>query len=523
MFKMTLQPQQAFKKTASSEKIESLAFGIETNKLSFFCPNGAQEELIRVFANSLSDTKIPVILCTFANGVGKTTIGINVVLNLIYGVQNGWFDYQLFKNWPFPKTIWYCSTAEAITDTIVPMFEEYIQPNFQPDRYYTKNKEGKRIVSRMEFPKQGWTVQFKTFDQDPKTYESATVGLIIADEPMPENLWKAIKSRRRKGCIVLLPMTPLYCPPYVIDELTKNEKGYYHLQASVYEACERRGIRGHLDPDIVDDMVSNYDSEEREARAYGQFMYFSGRIYKRLDEQVHKVSPEKFPIPQYARIVHVVDPHDSRPAAAIWGAICPNGRKIIFDEYPFNNDRFFWDMKGTETVQAELEAWLQKEGDHKVTIAQRILDKHFGWQRRGQKTFAELYFDEGIKLKKNITFMPSYTAGVNSDGEIAFGHRIVRKLLEPMEDGFPGLVIWDTCYHTWNGMTHYIRKHLTGKSADDRIEADSKIVEKYKDFPDCIRYFCCSDVIATEPKKKETLYDKRLKLVSQYPRKSSFT
>lgn len=44
--------------------------GAQSNSLRFFCPNGAEEQYISTVANSVYDSPIPVILVTFANGVG---------------------------------------------------------------------------------------------------------------------------------------------------------------------------------------------------------------------------------------------------------------------------------------------------------------------------------------------------------------------------------------------------------------------------------------------------------------------
>ena len=143
-----------------------------------------------------------------------------------------------------------------------------------------------------------------------------TLGVVVADEPMPENLWKAVKSRRRMGAITILPMTPLYCPPYILDEVQaaaeEGKPGYYHLKADIYAACKRRGVRGYLDPQIVDDMVTSYDADERSARAFGEFMYFSGKIYADLSRTEHFVAREDYPIPPGSQLFHVTDPHDTR-------------------------------------------------------------------------------------------------------------------------------------------------------------------------------------------------------------------
>jgi len=503
----------------SEEQLRPIIKATFQNPLKYFCPNGAQELFIEAVAKSLEKTRVPVILSTFANGVGKTTVSIMTMLNIIYKPQNAWFDYPIFHNYPFPKKIWYASTVEAIKEVIVPMIEVYAKPGT-----YKILKEGKAYASKIIFTYEGttWTLVFKTFDQDPKQYESDTVGLFIIDEPMPEVLWKASKSRRRMGCVTLLPMTPLLCPPYVLDEIQKNaESGmdeYYHLKADVYQACKLRGVRGHLDPDIIDSMVAGYDEEEREARAFGEFMYFSGTIYPELNKEKHFVDPADYPIPMYSQIFEVKDPHDGRPSAIIWGAKCPNGRIIIFKELPEDKSIPFWQMTKPISAKEEIRSIFQTENDflaqmnaplkqhnYAFEINRRILDKRFGWQKRAGTTLSALYMKEATKLSaeipafrhKQMVYVSSYDAPAG-EGEIAFGHQQVRHALADMADGKPGLVFYNTCYHVWNGMTHYIKQKRTGKSAEGFAVGDGKILEKYKDLPDTVRYLICANIMKSD-------------------------
>ena len=513
-----------FRKQMDEESFTKLVKGTIANPLKYFCPNGAQEKYIKAIASSVEFNRVPVILSTYANGVGKTTGTINVILNIIYKPQNGWYDYPLFHYFPFPKTIWYCSTGEAIKETIVPEIERFAKPGT-----YEIFKDGKSHASRIIFNVGGtkWLISFKTFDQDPKTFESANVGILAIDEPMPEELWKAVKSRRRKGCLALLPMTPLHCPPYVLEEIQEkaeaNVPGFKHLIADVYSACKKRGIRGHLDADIIDAMVDSYDSEEIEARVFGKFMYFAGTIYPEYDSEIHKVKPSDYPIPLYSKIFQVKDPHDGRPSAIIWGAKTPKGRWIIFDELPINKDMPFWNMNQPIPALDEVQAIFDKEIEFpdKYEVSTRILDKRFGWERRAGTTLAKLYKQSAEKLQKtvdktgkkpyedlNLIYTSSYNAPAG-EGEIAYGHSVVRTALGLMEDDKPGLVIWDRCYHTLNGIKHYIRQRRTGKSAEQYAVGDGKIVDKFKDFPDAVRYLLCSHLSPVIPKASKTSHQKQ--------------
>jgi len=331
------------------------------------------------------------------------------------------------------------------------------------------------------------------------------VGVLINDEPTPQSIWRACLSRRRMGMLALLPMTPLDCEPYIIDEVkeaadNKNPR-YAHVIASVYEACKRRGRRGHLDPDVIDGMVEDYDPEEREARVFGNFMYFSGKIFPEYDPSRHFVKPEDYPIRGSYKLFQVTDPHDSRPNANLWAARTEKGRWIIFAETPTDKSRPFWDFKEQRTISQECAEWNKIESRftnrNRIT---RVLDKRFGWQQRGERTLASIY------AKNGFNFIKSYTSNF-ADGEIAFGHKLVREALGEMKDGKPGLVIWNTCYHVHNGMKHYIRRKRTGKESDKFATADGKIVEKYKDYPDIVRYLVANDVSHTPREERKSEED----------------
>ena len=137
------------------------AEGSLLHPLEYFVPNGKQEEYIATVVRAMGESKIPVILCTFANGVGKTWGTLNIVLNFIYGSQNGWFDYEVFKKFPHPKKLWYCSTADTIRDTVIPNLKLLLK-----EGTYIEEKAGKHYTSRIEFDN-GWELYFKTYDQDP--------------------------------------------------------------------------------------------------------------------------------------------------------------------------------------------------------------------------------------------------------------------------------------------------------------------------------------------------------------------
>lgn len=492
----------------------------DADKLKWFCPNGAQERMINQALTGLRSARTPTLLLTCGNGVGKTTFSVHMMSNIIYGPQNAWFDYDEISNWQNPKLCWYISTADAIAETVNPMIEELWSNQFITDRKYETFKDGKKFISKI-VTSTGWTVVFKTFDQDPQKFESAQVGLLILDEPAPEAIWKAVKSRRRRGCLTLLPMTPLYTPPYIVDEIKKGidiqnrepkkEKKYFWVEASVYEVSKdtitHGGVRGHLESRIIDEMVDSYDTDERDARIYGKLMYFSGMVYSQFSEDLHVIQPGDYPIGD-CNFLQVTDPHDSRPFANLWMAVTPIDKygkhKIIIVAETPNDKRGrelnldFWDYKKSIPLPEEVASWEKVEKELRLTNVYRIMDKRFGWQKRARRTFAQLLEDMGWY------FSPSYDAPTE-EGEIMYGHRIVRQQLAVQEDGLPGLLIYSTCRHTIAGFKHYIRRRRIGRTGEDKAEADGQLVEKYKDFMDLLRYGCVGAIFPMKKKQKSNI------------------
>lgn len=482
--------------------------------MRWWCPNGKQEELILTIVDRMERSRTPTVLFSAANGLGKTNGSVNILGNIIYGAQNGWFLHKPFLAWNNPKVAWYITTKTGLTDVLIPEIKRLF-----PAGTYEFSKMGAAVERAIHF-ENGWELRFFTMDVGVDQMESASVGLIIIDEPAPESIWKAVKSRGRMGCLYLLPMTPLNVEPYILDEIdrNKNDNLYARVTASIYDACERRGVRGHLDPQIIDEMVEKYPEDEKQARVYGEFMYFREKIWTALDPSVHFVNPEDYPV-DFAKdyIVQTVDPHDSRPTACIYGALqliehsedykrkilegtaYQQVRRVIFAETPRDQSQPYWEMYRSIRLDEEPQQWAEYEDELGIyAVHRRVIDKRYGFQTKLSSNIASIYANAGKELNsafhanKRFVYEPSYDLrSTDSDGlgEISYGHNLVNKALDVLEDGKPGLVVWNNCYHTKNGMTHYIRKRLTNRNGNEIAVGESKIIERYKDFNDVLRYF----------------------------------
>ena len=264
LIKMPAQIEQMIKHLPPDQAVRLVAEA-RKHPLIYYCPTGANELYINTVAEILTESRAPVLLNTSANRAGKDMTTLELLLNIILGAQNGWFDKEEFDivRSGFPKKIWYCSEPDAIKNEIEPLLGKML---VDQTSHYKTYKHMKDYNAEYRFHK-GWQLIFKTYEQSAKAFESETVGIIVLSEPPTEEIWKAIKSRRVLGCLVLLVMTPLYTPPFVIDEIHKRAEagraGYRHIEASIYSACKKRGLRGYLDHKTIDETVEDYEEEER--------------------------------------------------------------------------------------------------------------------------------------------------------------------------------------------------------------------------------------------------------------------
>ena len=515
MFCLHDQPENIIKqyykhypKEEAREKALALKKACELEPLKYFVPNLVQDHMTKELVEAQQESPISTIHFMCGNGIGKTAESINIIGNLVWKPQSAWFDYPLFHNFPYVKHIWLITTPSNLKENYfneqspdASSFYRYFKgKDWNIGKEWVATKEGKSYYSKINFDND-WSLSVFTYNQQPTEMESASVGVILLDEPCPEIIWTGLPARFRvNGGIFLLPQTPVDAEPYILDDvIEKAEKkvpGYRSIQASATEVTTDKP-RGHLNPKTLEAQRERYKGDDADTRIDGKLVYFKERILNNYDEKIHKVDPLDFPIRSDYLFFHVVDPGDGKPNAELWAALTPEGRYIIFADAPQPDKAVdptpFWQLKDPLPINLHIPQFLEREGKLGITVDTRILDRHFGGQRRGayKKTLFWEYENLGIHFDESYTFAGS------KEGEIEYGHAIIRKKLTYLPDGKPGLVIWDTCFHTLNGLKHYVRRR-------PRTEAQlqggkMKIVEKYKDFVDLVRYLVCNG-IGIQPK-----------------------
>jgi len=455
---------------------------VQQNGLKYYTPNGKCEEFIR----SVSSGQVFIGIFSAANGTGKTALMANILGNLIFDTTNPYFDTGLFRNFRYPHRARIASTKKNVEGTeegAIGAIQTEIKRWF-PKGSYKVSRQGKSYDCL--YSAGDWSFDIMTYDQDPKEYEGATLGVMIFDEPPPLKILYACISRMRMGGILLIFMTPLDEGGIILEELTKHATIEYKGQkigkvvtvyADIEDNCKEHGVRGQLNHEDILKMVTFYDEDEKEARARGRPSYQVGRIYPTFEAESPLVVDD-FEIEKTWQRVMLLDPHDGVPFAMTWIAIDETGQAWVYDEFPLDD---LSRIKTTNLAYPDY-ARIIREKEGRLIAHARVIDPFFGNKRYGNtgKTPKEELADLGLE------FMDGDTSGLET------GHMKVREFLkfdrlQPISSlNHPKLHIFRSCRNNWNSLCKYAKKFNRSGEIRDRIRID----ETYKHHPDLIRHFC---------------------------------
>ncbi|MBC8180659.1 hypothetical protein H8E88_05990, partial [candidate division KSB1 bacterium] len=414
-----------------------------------------------------------------------------------------------FNNFPasWPQKIWYVSNAELLK-AVWEEFEFWV-----PESLYTASKDSKGYISKVRFKGTKWTLFFKTIDQDSKTFEGANVSLIIFDEPPPENLYTAGGIRLRKGGFIVMPATPLFGAGYfsdIIEDSLNDVSSKVHQKVDCWSNCiERAGDwdlgvfgvqkKGNLRERFLQIGLDNCDPEEREARENGELMHFSGAVFKQYNRDIHfkKIDElELIDAPHTFMYQFIIDPHDRRPPVAAWIRVDQWLRKRVIREWPstfdetYNHFPYHKIKSAAPFIMEDFVRFFISIFRDEIGVpperVQAIIDPNSGRKpndRTGFMTFEE-YEQEFRKQGYPLAFITNVVDAIED------GHKKVRDFLKPSVDGDLRLIIDKSCTNIDYQLRHYTYLDYEGKAAETKGIREGAVNEKYKDFPDLLRYAC---------------------------------
>ena len=446
------------------------------NRFRVFNPNGKQEEVINAAASGDNF----IVILSAGNGVGKTALMANILGSIIFdNSKNPFFDKPFFNNFPHPKRARIASSTKNVEE--IGAIQTEIK-TWWPKGKYETSKRGKTYDS--EYVAGDWVLDIMTYSQEVTEYESATLGVVMFDEPPPLKILNASIARMRKGGIIMIFMTPLDTGGEIIEDLT--EKGEIEVEgeklgnvkiiyADIEDNCKQHGIRGQLDHEHIAQMLSFYDPEEIEARARGKPSHLIGRIYPTFAVGEPFVCDD-FDIPEHWFRIQVLDPHDAIPFAVTWAAMDEVNDIWIYNEFPFQDlDK----IKSTNFTLVDYSR-IFRESEGRDIVGLRLIDPYFANHRYSKdgKTLKEELGDIGFEYEDGST------EGVET------GHKKVREYLRfdtrlPISTlNHPKLHVLKKCRNHWRSLYRYKKKFPKSGEVKDKII----IEETYKHFCDNIRH-----------------------------------
>lgn len=433
--------EQISTQNISREAMIELARRMEEKRYKFYVPNGRGEG----FLAALGSARYFITLYSAANGVGKTTSLVCALAEMMWPTPGGhpWIKGPLFEKYPYLKKIRIISDPHVVESIISEMKKWF------PTKRYVSTK-GRKAYEAYWRTDTGFDLDIMTYDQDPKEFESANLGFIWMDEPPPRSVYKASIARLRSGGQIAITATPLRGSEWMYDEILanpNNEKGLRtFIEATMEDACIQHGVRGHLEHENIQKIISQYDEDEKQARVYGKFQHLTGLVFKQFDQKIHVIKP--FPITHKDFTVHnFLDLHPRTQDAVGWYAIDKYGRKYVIDE-------MFEHVDG----DGEL-AFRIKEKDSLYRVTRHVADPSAFIEDQHRQTSIALSLQ-----KQGLYYEAATKARASADRRIktALNFTMVGDhILQP-----PEIFIFDTCVrHIWE-LQHYRWDEWTGRNAD---------------------------------------------------------
>ena len=355
-------------------------------------------------------------------------------------------------------------------------------------------------------------IEFKSYEQGLKAFQSDDIDYIWNDEePDKKGIYdeQVMRLMDRDGEMIftmtsLMGMTELLCTLFEGYKIIKSQFAPL-VKMDLPRIAENKGIKffflwtqenPYIDARATANRAKLMPKQEIMSRFYGIPSNLAGRIYPKFNEKIHVIPMDWLPGDQKRQMWHILDPHDGKPWAMTWWLVHITGTIFCVDEYP---NRHFYDILG-DNYSYKQYAQIIKDKEsamydmYGVKPRRRIIDRYYG-QRTVRRTIEE----EGNA--KTTVVKELLNVGLRfkdcPDLPIEVGHMEVRKWLDWEENDQgeivqqPMVFILENCINTINFMSKYSRGSPETPSGD--VKHIAKIIEKWKDFPDNVRYMCTSN------------------------------
>lgn len=435
------------------------------------------------------------------NQSGKTQGAVILVLMWATGVYPDWMP--LSCRMPIPNR------GRIIGPDLTNWVNEILEPKIKqwlPMEYVNtwKNNPQTKGVDRIEF-KNGSVIDVLSYKQDRMAFESWTGNWIWGDEPPERSHYIAcIRGLAALNGRIVLTLTPLSEPwIYQLSESCRDVKQFgkasyaeggrvldlgsgkvYTSKIRVIHAKTDDNLKqknwlgkeaGGMSPEGLAFFISTLSDEEQQVRRYGAFVHLQGLIYKSFNESIHVVDDNS--VPKLGTMFQVLDPADAKPHAVAWYRVDP-----------MNNCYCVLDASIDGNLDVLVDKIKEIETQNNFQTMFRILDPNKGRTPTSvsRRTWQEELYNRGLWMDTEV------------NDDIALGHQLVKtklaynKLIPLDETNHPHLFFArEGARNTIFSLKNYIYDTNLNHDKHDRFKATPR--DKFKDFPDCLRYFCMSN------------------------------
>jgi len=425
-----------------------------------------------------------------------------------------------------------CAEKDALTGggtaskAIIPLLKRLLKPYLKPG---SPIKEGKKYEFKWEL-KNGSFFDIYVYEQDDKAFESVSKDIIWFDEPFRESIYTATTARMRTGTggRMIFALTPLLHATWMYERFVDTQDGkdkdvaVFHRE--IWDNCkcltpDEHDLRvgqpldeeghctchgGYIHRKAIEKMIDEWEPEERDAREKGQFITLRDRTFAEFDAGIHVLNEEIKPGDEKVKDMQlyvVCDPHMRRPPA--WGLYGFDENDIVYvlDEFPNYFEGLFKGVfyekikdyrRGYDETVCIFHAIEEKWGGN---IRKRFIDPRHGSStlpNTGRMIMDE-YRQAALEQGFDMRFRKARVGSDSMVGQIASGIGLIKERLRYNKDipigagNYPGIMINPNCANHIR-MFQYLRHDLqTGKAGENKL-ASEKLIEKFKDFCDTVRY-----------------------------------
>lgn len=475
------------------EIIEAYLDKIDSKRYVSFVPTGKQEE----FGRAMQHAKMSVFLA--ANGVGKTTQVINMIVNVVWDNVNPYFRYPVYDNWGeeidgewvrFNRIgLLIFSGSKLARESL---FEEI-------DRWFPKGEYTSKDTAGLGFDNEfvlrpGTEHEFKFFimthNQDVQKVESANASLICIEEIPKKKVLAACVARTRKGGKIIISATATKDKgdeliEYIGSmqggiELYRNQEPKttaVYLLGSMEDSCRKHGVRGHLHCKHIQEIEALLPEEEMGRVTPLDPIKNNRKLSLGFNRNVHVV--DEFLVDDRYTVYCALDPHNTKDDYVLWLAVNGAGQKYIIAEHTFI----------TKVPQKIVDTILRAEVKFGWNVASdRVID----WTATSTALTAARKNDRGHRGLTEATLEDEFNSvspsvkfhSVSGRGIVASREARDRMIMSALHyriadsgamDMSPSLFIFSSCKRAIREFSQYERKENknTGRTVKQKLDDES--------------------------------------------------